>query len=137
MCRCTPAGSRPAARAAATACSASSGGSPNFEPSWAVRIFSCVSASIPGVTRTSTSRTPASVARSTSSRASRTTKRALASAAARSSSSLLLFPCTTMRSPGRPASSANLSSPRVETSAPKPCSASRRSTATFGSALRL
>ena len=64
MCRWTPATSSPASRAAAAAASASSGGSPNFEPWWAVRISSCVSASIPGVTRTSARRTPAAAARS-------------------------------------------------------------------------
>ena len=75
MCRWTPATSRPASRAAAAAASASAGGSPNFEPWWAVRIFSCVSASIPGVTRTRARRTPAAAARCASSSASSTTNR--------------------------------------------------------------
>ena len=74
-----------------------------MEPWWPVRIASCVSASIPEVTRTSTRRTPAAAARSISSSESRTTRPAPASAAARSSSSPLLLPCTISRSPGIPA----------------------------------
>ena len=56
-----------------SASSASSGGRPNFEPWWPVRIFSCVSASIPGVTRIRVRPTPASRARSISSSESMTT----------------------------------------------------------------
>ena len=52
MCTCTPATSRPASRARASASSACSGGRPNFDPSCAVRIDGCVFASTPGVTRT-------------------------------------------------------------------------------------
>ena len=55
-------------------------------------------------------------------------------AAARSSSSDLLLPCTSSRSPAIPAACANASSPRVETSAPSPSSASSRIRATFGNA---
>ena len=115
--------------------SASSGATPNFEPAWPVRIDSCVSASIPGVTRTSIRPTPASRARSSSSTESRTTYAARASAAAASSSSDLLLPCTTSRSPSTPARWAKRSSPSVETSAPRPSSASSRRIATFGNAL--
>ena len=71
-----------ARRARAIAPSACSGGRPNFEPRWPVLIASCVSGSIPGVTRTSTRRTPAAAARSTSSSASSTTSQTSASAAA-------------------------------------------------------
>ena len=46
---------------------ASSGGSPNFDPWCAVFTASCVSASIPGVTRTRKRATPAACARSSSS----------------------------------------------------------------------
>ena len=53
--------------------SASSGDIPNFEPTWPVRIASCVSASIPGVTRASMRSTPAARARSSSSTESSTT----------------------------------------------------------------
>ena len=42
-----------------SASSASSGGSPNFEPWWPVRMCSCVSASTPGVTRISVRVAPA------------------------------------------------------------------------------
>ena len=54
--RCACAGRRPASPAGASAISAraSSGAKPNFEPAWPVRIASCVSASTPGVTRSST-----------------------------------------------------------------------------------
>ena len=106
---------------------------PNFEPWWPVRIFSWVSASIPGVTRISVRATPAARARSISSSESSTTS-APAAAAAASSSSDLLFPCTTMFSPAIPAASANRSSPSVETSAPIPSSARIRMIATFGNA---
>ena len=51
-----------------------------------------------------------------------------------SSSSDLLFPWTTSRSPGIPARRAKASSPSVETSAPSPSSASSRISATFGNA---
>ena len=54
-----PATSRPSVRAASIASSASSAPSPNFEPSCAVAIAWWVSASTPGVSRTSTRRTPA------------------------------------------------------------------------------
>ena len=64
---------------------ASSGETPNFEPTWPVRIDSCVSASIPGVMRTSIRSTPAARARSSSSTESRTTYAACASTAAASS----------------------------------------------------
>ena len=130
-----PATSSPALSASAIAAAAESGGSPNFEPWWAVRIEACVSTSIPGVTRRSTRRTPAATARSTSSAASSTTY--ATSAAARSSSSLLLLPCMTIRSAGTPARRAKASSPSVETSAPRPSSASREITATLGNALTL
>ena len=80
----------------------SSGGRPNFEPWWPVRIASCVSASTPGVTRTSTRRTPAAAARLASSGASSTTVAPASAAAARSSSSDLLLPCTTSWSPVEP-----------------------------------
>ena len=56
-----------------SASSESSGVSPNFEPWWPVRIFSWVSASIPGVTRISVLVIPAARARSISSSESRTT----------------------------------------------------------------
>ncbi len=46
---------------------------PNFDPTCPVRIDSCVSASIPGVTRASIRSTPAARARSSSSTESRTT----------------------------------------------------------------
>ena len=61
-------------------------------------------------------------------------ERAGPAAAARSSSSDLLFPCTSRRSPAMPARRANASSPSVETSAPSPSSASRRISATLGNA---
>ena len=73
MCTWSPATSSPEASASLTAASASSATSPNFDSAWAVRIARCVSASMPGVTRTSTVRTPADFARATSSSASMTT----------------------------------------------------------------
>ena len=115
------------------ASSESSGVSPNFEPWWPVRIASCVSASIPGVTRMSVRETRASRARSISSSESTTTS-APASAAASSSSRDLLFPWTTRSRPAIPAAWANRSSPSVETSAPMPSSARIRISATFGNA---
>ena len=69
--------------------------------SCAVATAWCVSASTPGVSRTSTRRTPAAAARAGSSGASSTTV-APASAAASSSSSDLLFPWNRSRSPVRP-----------------------------------
>jgi hypothetical protein len=60
-----------------------------------------------------------------------------ASAAARSSSSLLLFPVDDDVPPGISARSATSSSPRVETSAPKPSSENSRRSATLGNALTL
>ena len=101
MCTWSPATSSPEASASLTAASASSATSPNFDSACAVRIARCVSASMPGVTRTSTIRTPAAFARATSSSASMTTS-APASAAAWSSSSDLLLPWNTIRSPCMP-----------------------------------
>ena len=130
---CTPATSSPTWRAREIAWTAASGESPNFDSSCAVRIAWCVTASTPGVSRTSTRRTPAAAARSASSGASITTV-ASASAAASSSSADLLLPWKRSRSPGIPAARANASSPSVETSAPTPSSASSRSSATFANA---
>ena len=129
-----PSISRPAACARAITSIASSGGTPNFEPWWPVLIASCVSASIPGVTRSSTRRTPAATHRSTSPGSSITTSQTSASAAAASSSSDLLLPWTTIRSAGTSAACANRSSPSVETSAPIPSSARSRMIAAFGNA---
>ena len=128
MCTCSPSG-----RARSISSSACSGGSPNFEPCWPVRIASWVWASTPSVSRTSVRVTPAAAARSTSSSASSTTSAPAAPAAASSASSLLL-PWTTSASPSIPACCAKRSSPSVETSAPSPSSASRRITETFGNA---
>ena len=89
------------ARAARSRASAASGASPNFDSSCAVWIDWCVTASTPGVRRTSTRRTPAAAARAGSSGASSTTV-APASAAARSSSSDLLLPWKRIRSPVEP-----------------------------------
>ena len=127
---------QPLALAAARriASTASSGGSPNFEPWCAVLTASCVSASIPGVTRIR-QRVAADRARALElvERVEHD-QRAHARPRARSSSSSLLLPWMTSRSPGMPARSANSSSPTVETSAPRPSSASSRSTATDGNA---
>ena len=60
---------------------ASSSGTPNFDPRCPVMIFSCVSASIPGVIRSSTRFTPNSTHRSTSPGSSITTSHASFSAA--------------------------------------------------------
>ena len=60
-----------------------------------------------------------------------------AAAARAISSSDLLLPWNTIRSPAMPARIANSSSPSVETSAPSPSSAKSRSSATFGNALTL
>ena len=131
-----PAASIPVPAASRSASTACSGVSPNFEPWWAVRIAACVSASIPGVTRTRIRLTPASAARSTSSGASTTTSPA--SCAARcSSSSDLLFPCMTIRAGGISAFTAYASSPSVETSAPSPSSAQRRRSSRLGKAFTL
>ena len=78
----TPSTSSPSVRDSSIACSAASAESPNFEPSCAVRIDSCVTASTPGVSRTSTRCTPAAAARSASSGASSTTAAPAAAARA-------------------------------------------------------
>ena len=135
-CTCRPSISSPARRACSNTSRASSGGTPNFEPTWPVRIFSWVSASTPGVIRRSTRLTPAAAQRSTSPGSSMTTSHASASAAAASSSSDLLFPCTTSTEGEMPAACANRSSPSVDTSAPIPSSARMRISATFGKRLR-
>src|SRR5581483_11715224 len=54
--KCTPATSSPTSPAARIACSAASGGIPNFDASCAVRTATCVTASTPGVRRTRTRR---------------------------------------------------------------------------------
>src|SRR5581483_5717561 len=131
---CSPCTSRPARAALSIVSMASAGGSPNFEPRCPVLMASCVSGSIPGVTRTSTRSTCARRARGASSSESRTTSQTPTSAARRSSSSDLLLPCTTMREGGTPAWRANSSSPSVDTSAPSPSAANSRRRATFGKA---
>ena len=77
-------------------------GSPNFEPAWPVRIDSCVSASIPGVTRTSMRPTPAAARSLELLDASRGRRARLRFRGRASSSSDLLLPCTTSRSPSMP-----------------------------------
>ena len=76
-----PSASRPSSPHRASVADACSGVSPNFEPRWPVAIAQCVSASMPGVTRTSTARTPAAAARSASSGASSTTRQPASAAA--------------------------------------------------------
>ena len=101
--KCTPATSMPSARASAIDARAPRpAASPNFDSSCAVWIDWCVTASTPGVSRTSTRRTPAAAARAGSSGASSTTV-APAAAAPRSSSSDLLLPWKRIRSPAIPA----------------------------------
>ena len=81
---------------------------PNFESSAPVAMYSCVCASTPGVTRTSTrgagqpSATSAS-SRSSSSKESATMRPTSDSSAVRSSASDLLLPWNTMRAGGNPA----------------------------------
>ena len=98
-------------------------------------IFSWPPASMPGVIRRSTRFTPNSTQRSTSPGSSITTSHASCSAANRSSSSDLLFPCTTHDDGGIPAASAYFISPSVETSAPMPSSHRIFMIGTFGNAL--
>ena len=113
---------------------ASSGRTPNFDPRCPVMIFSWPPASMPGVIRSSTRFTPNSTQRSTSPGSSITTSHASCSAANRSSSSDLLFPCTTHDDGGIPAASAYFISPSVETSAPMPSSHRIFMIGTFGNA---
>ena len=87
----SPSTSSPRASASSTSARACAGGSPNFEPWWPVRIASCVSASTPSVTRTSTRRTPAAAASSASSGASSTTA-APSAAASRQERLVLVVP---------------------------------------------
>ena len=113
---------------------------PNFESSQPVRIYSCVSASTPGVMRMYTSctmpRSPAKrFTRSSSIRESSTMRPTPASSASHNSCSVLLLPCTNTRSMGKPAARAIASSPPPETSRHRPLSATICSTALFRNAL--
>src|SRR6478752_5638418 len=117
-CTCRPAGctcSSDPARSSAS--SASGAANPNLEPWWPVLIFWWVSASMPGVTRTSTCCTrPAAAARrstwSSSPMWSTTTSPHPASIAADRSASDLLLPWTITDSAGAPARSAAARSQR-------------------------
>ena len=133
MCTCRPSVS---GRAARSASSASSGGSPNFEPWWPVRIASCVSASMPGVTRIERrAATPAARARSISSSESSDDERARLGGGARAPRRTC---CCRARRAGRRAIPAALREARARRASRRrrrsPPRRAARSSATFGNA---
>ncbi len=102
-------------------------GNPNFESVIPVWRYSCVCASIPGLTRmrTSGARNPEATSASilaNSSKESTTIRLTPASSAISSSRTDLLFPCITSLSAGTPAARAMNISPPVETSMCMPAS---------------
>ena len=117
-----------------SASSASSGGSPNFEPWWPVRMCSCVSASTPGVTRISV-RVDAGLARAVDllERVD-DDERAGLGRGAELVVGLVVAVHDEAVAGDAGGAAAKRSSPSVETSAPMPSSARRRSSATFGNA---
>ena len=134
MCECRPAKCRPAAaRTRATAARASPVASdrPNFWSSCAVAMNSCVCASTPTVTRTSTRavtpwRWATAETVSISGMASMTRVPTPAASARSISATDLLLPCMMMRSGGNPAARATANSPPLATSRPSPSSSHQR-----------
>ncbi len=112
---------RPATSIRSASARAASGGMPNLEPAWPVRMCSWVSASTPGTTRRSSRGPPPSAwRRSASCSLSSTTVPTPASTAIRSSASDLALPCRYRRPGSNPARSARCSSPPEATSQPEP-----------------
>ena len=118
---------------------ARSGETPNLEPACPVSTLAWVSASTPGITRTSTSWVApagsAASSRSRSSAPSTTTSPRPCSTAIAISSSPFALPCSTTFAGSTPARSAVTISPPPATSSPRPSSTITRCTAVHGKAL--
>ncbi len=143
MCECSPSSSRPgAARTASTAANACPLviEKPNFWSSCAVAMYSCVCASTPAVTRTSTRAVVPSSATTAASRSISTSESTMIrptpiSTARRSSADDLLLPWKPIRAGSKPARSATASSPPEQTSRHRPSCATQRATVVHRNAL--
>ncbi len=143
MWACSPTSSSappPSAASTAAAASPSSSPSPNFESSWPVWTWLCVSAFTPGVTRIRIRwRRPAAAQiasrRAISASESQITWPTCDSTASRSSASLLLLPCMWIRAGSKPARSAIVSSPPEATSIDSPSASTKAQIAVIGAAL--